>query len=262
MKFYQTFLAAASLAVFAAADAGAHSGILLTTLDGGATTGIGAYHGDTNEAEPGVNVFEGVLIAGEGGNDFARDAPGFNGPSALNPLYGATGDLTLGGYTPLEANAAVTFALQTFEFGSGTDDLFYWDGTGAVDFQPATGVAASLSPTNATTDSYGHVHFHPDFALNAGSGTAPDGVYLLSVGVTAGSAATSEPTYIVFLADGSITNELLAEDAHEDIEAGLAFPFFEEAVGYVQGAVVPEPASASLVSVAAVWLFRLRRRLA
>ena len=112
------------------------------------------------------------------------------------------------------------------------------------------------------TDANGHVHIHPDYDLNGTSGTAPDGVYLFSIAVTAGSAAQSEPAYLVFLADSSITNQLVAEETHEDIEAGLAFPFFEEAVEYVQGAVVPEPASASLISVAAVWLFGLRRRVA
>ena len=112
------------------------------------------------------------------------------------------------------------------------------------------------------TNDYGHVHLHPDYALNSTSGTAPNGVYLLSLAVTAGSAAQSEPVYIVYLADDSIDSGLAAELAEEDIEDGLAYQFFPEAIAYVQSAVVPEPATASLISVAAVWLFGLRRRVA
>ena len=85
------------------------------------------------------------MIAGEGGETTsAATCPGFNGPSSTNPLYDATGDLTLGGYQPLEANVTVLFDLQTIDLGSGAGDLLYWDGTGAVDFQPATDVDVSL----------------------------------------------------------------------------------------------------------------------
>ena len=75
-------------------------------------------------AVPGANVRESILVAGEGGNDFGRNMPGFYGPSSADVLYEPTGSLTLAGCAPLEANVEVSFDLLTFDWGSGTDDLF------------------------------------------------------------------------------------------------------------------------------------------
>ena len=226
--------------------AAAHDDILVTKIDGGTKTGLGAIEVAVNQVELDTIVFEGVFIAGQGGNDFARDEPGFNAPSSLNPLYGGGGDLTSAGATPLDPNDVVNIALRTFSFNGNVSDLFYWNGAGAVNFQPATGVTPSLSVSSTVAGANGTVDFHPDFEINAGVGTAANGVYLMSFTQQVVGTDGSDPGFIVWLADSSITDETIAEDTEEDIENGLAFTFFEDAVDHVVS-VVPEPASVVLV---------------
>ena len=224
----------------------AHDDILVTKIDSGTKTGLGAIEVAVNQVELGSIVFEGVFIAGQGGNDFARDEPGFNGPSSLNPLYGGGGALTVAGATPLDPNDVVNIALRTFSFNGNVSNLFYWNGTGGVNFQPAAGVSPSLSVSSSVAGGNGTLDFHPDFEINAGVGTAANGVYLMSFTQQVVGTDASDPGFIVWLAESSITDETIAEDVEADIENGLAFTFFEDAVDHVVS-VVPEPASVVLV---------------
>jgi len=69
----------------------------------------------------------------------------------------------------------------------------------------------------------------------------------------------SAPIYLVMLVDESIDEEN-AEQIEEDIEAGLAFQFFEEAVGYVETNIaVPEPTSLTM-ALAGIGLLLCRGR--
>lgn len=230
-------------AALAVSSTQAHDDILVSKVDGGTKTGIGAIEVAENEGEPGVRLFEGLLIAGDGGNDFARDEPGINAPSSLNPLYGVGGDLTAAGNSPLTAGETVNFSLRTFKFNGAISDLFYWDGSGSVNFTPST-ATPSLSASSTIAGTNGFVDFHTDFEINEGSG-AQEGVYLMSFNQQITGTDVSDAAFIVWLADDTITDETIAEDTEELIEDGLAFEFFEEAVDHV-ASVIPEPNTLAL----------------
>jgi hypothetical protein len=159
------------------------------------------------------------------------------------------------------ARPLVSTSFRTFAVGVNSDDLFYWNGVGAVDFQPAAGVAVSLSDFSEPAGGNGELDFHPHFQIDDPVGTAANGVYLASLTTTAGSLAPSDPIFLVFLVDDSITEEN-AEEIEEDIEAGLAFQFFEEAVEYVETRVaVPEPASLMAMLVGGMGILLCGQRL-
>ena len=112
-----------------------------------------------------------------------------------------------------------------------------------VDFQPAAGIAISLSDADQFTGGNGELDFHPDYQIDDPLGTVANGVYLASLTATAAGLDPSAPAYLLWLVDSTITSDEMAEQAEESIEAGTAFHFFEEAVAHVETKLVPEPAS-------------------
>jgi hypothetical protein len=188
----------------------------------------------------------------------------------LNPAYRAKdpglesdpAELALHGESPLPGGALVGFDLPTFTIGSTTKSLFYWNGTGAVDFETlasphelkisdatesfslqvdGTGAAAgfnfALTADGSGPDPAGFLHQHLLFDLVDASGTgvaAPTaGVYAFATTFRVAGLEDSEPVFWM-LASG------VDESAHE---AAVEF------IALSQG-IVPEPGTLSLMGVA------------
>ncbi len=243
-----------------AADATAHSDILLRSMGGKAA--IGAAD-DLSGEEGGpfydldAKTFEAVFVnpampTPPFGYDFERTEPGFfSAPGLL------VGD-------DLPANADIGLSLSPFSIGGANDLAFYWDGTGQVDFQPLSvaqpGVNFTFAPMGptpfATTDGSGAVDDHPLFGLTGG---AADGVYLVSPVVSVAGLTDSDPFYMVWLASSVLVDDETAEELEGALElyeqggpdpivGGVNFAFFEEAVEFVGS--IPEPSSALLAMLA------------
>ena len=156
-----------------ARPADAHSDIFVTNVGGQVTVG-GAN--DLESASPfyelDTKVFEGVLVTGFPLPifDFGRGEPGFFALPSGSP------DLPAGA-SALVGNAAVSVNLPAFAVNGQSDTLFYWNGSGAVDFQPISvsqpSVTLTIDPSPFTdpTGADGFLHFHPAYELdNGGAG--------------------------------------------------------------------------------------------
>jgi hypothetical protein len=231
-----------------------HHDVFVTRV--GTQTGIGAADVDNGAFDLTTRVFEGVLVASASPPDYSRDEPGFFALSSMAP-----GGLFPSGASALPGNTDVAFSFNTFTVNGNSGNLFYWDGAGAVDFQPVSSFSMALNPAIVQTEAAGDLDFHPDFELDDPSGTPANGVYLVSVSAQADGIGPSDPVYFVWLADATITSDLIAEETEEDIEAGLAFTYFEEAAEYVEShVVIPEPDSMALVALALGALAVSRKR--
>ena len=267
-----TYQRVLSLVVFTAAVACsasvfAHSDVLLADVGGKVAIGTAEDIGDpVNESlelfPPGTNgAFESIMIAGSGlvdPPDYESDEPGFySDPAAL-------------GANALPGSAGVTASTTNFTVGAASAELFYWNGGGAVEFDPApVNTAFEFEPASnfATTTSSGFVDGHPEFLLNAVADAVPaDGVYLISPVVDVDTLATSDSFFVVLLVDALITTPELAEEVEEAVEAleegapnaevdfgnGVVkdFAFYEEAVEWVEdNLVVPEPTTGMIALV-------------
>jgi hypothetical protein len=230
-----------------------HHDVFVTRV--GTQTGIGAADVDNGAFDLTTRVFEGLLVASASPPDYSRDEPGFFALSSMAP-----GGLFPSGATALSGGVDVTFSFNTFTVNGNSGNLFFWDGAGAVNFQPISSFSMALNPGVVQTGANGDLDFHPDFELDDPSGTPANGVYLISLSAQANGLDPSAPVYFVWLADASITSGLIAEETEEDIEAGLAFTYFEEAAEYVESQVViPEPNSMVLVVFALGGLAVIRR---
>jgi hypothetical protein len=184
------------------------------------------------------------------GYDFGEDLmdPYFIGDPGFNNGAFAAGVYPNDGLLP--ANKTLTFDVIT--------NLLYWDGTGAVDFTPApllvslglirgsnegivsgTGFIDPTFPTIGSTGSLGRVHVHLGSSLYYDgsidpsdlAGNAPDGIYMIGMQLKLAddSLAPSDPLYIVY-------NNGLSESIHD------------EAIGFVETSVVPEPSMWMLIA--------------
>ncbi len=248
---------AASLPQFAWA---VDSDVLLASANGhvviGAANDLGTADENFNLT---TNVFVGIMTPDFppfDPADYGGDEPGF---FALN-----SGNVSLPpGASALPGSAQVTIQFPSFTVGAESDSLFYWDGAGAVDFQPISlaqpGIALSLVPNPiATTHVDGSLHQHSAWELdNGGVGVPADGVYLLSPTASVVGLADSKPYYMLFLADAGITNEDDAEavkdglDSGDPIFNGKDYSYFYGAADYVRdNLAVPEPSAAALLGLA------------
>lgn len=266
---FQLFPVAIAMLTATAAQA-QHSDILVRS-DGTKTLVGGAVDLDMEEGPSTFNldarVFEGVFINPDVptppfGYDFERDEPGFYS------------DPTVPVGQNLPADADVSLRLDSFSLGGGHDTTFYWDGSGEVDFSPLAsaqpGVAFTFAPMApapfATVDGTAFLDDHPLFGLTGG---AADGVYLARMRVQVGLLEESDPIYITWLANSVLTDEEIAEELEEALEAfeaggpdpmvgGVNFAFFEEAVEFAE--TIPEPSSALLLLLSSVGLAVARKR--
>ena len=268
---YQTHQRVLSLAVFAAAVACsssvfAHSDVLFGNVGGKVTLGTAEDIGDPNNESlelfpAGFNgAFESIMRVAAPLADYESDEPGFySDPNAL-------------GANALPAGLNVFVTSTSFTVDGATADLFYWDGTGPVDFDPApanTTFEFEQDPnTGIGTTTSGIFDDHPEFLLNADPNATPaDGVYLISFAVEIDGLATSDSSLAVLLVDQLITSSFFAEEVEEAIEAleGGApnanvdfgggnikdFAFYEEAVEYVEeNLLVPEPTTGLIAFMA------------
>jgi hypothetical protein len=250
----------------------AHSDILLTNVGGKVTIG-GANELETMDEnfDLTTKVFEGVMIPNFppfDPKDYGRDEPGF---FAL-----ASGSMDLPpGAAALPPNAAVSIAFPSFPVGGLTDTLFYWNGTGAIDFQRIStvqpGLSMALNPNPVgTASASGALHEHAVFELdNGGAGVPANGVYLIAPTASVPGLATSRPFYMVWLVDSLIADDEAAEELEGALETdnpvvgGKSFQFFLNAVDYVHdNLAVPEPASGAyfVAALAYIGVLRLKRR--
>lgn len=259
----------------------AHSDVLVANVAGKTTVGAAEdIDGPDESFDLSTRVFESILRVGFAPPtpaDYEGDEPGF---FALHSVNDAA-DLASLGAVPLPGGAAVTASSHSFTIDAATDSLFFWNGVGAVGFQPISAVQPGVTlafdpPSFGVTGTQGDLDAHPIYQLNAVAGTPADGVYLISPRVSVAGLASSDPFYIVMLADAFVTGEDQLESveaALESLEAGAPnaivdfgggvtkdFAFFEDAVEWVgENLVVPEPTSAALALLGFVTATRLQR---
>jgi len=231
----------------------AHSDVLLyinggtgsgTAITGGKLT-TGGYD-DALGLQPGNPQ----LIQRVFGYDFGEDPldPYIIGDPGFNNGAGASVGITPNnGVLPNGATLSIT----------PVSALFYWNGTGPVNFTPApagvelgfkrgstTGLVSSAGtltafPTIGITDASGRMHVHVESQLNFTDGAnpdlpnAPDGIYYYGafLSLSTGGVAPSDPIYFAF-------NNGLTEVQHDD-----AIAFIETNI-----AAIPEPGTWGLLA--------------
>ncbi len=252
--------------------ASAHSDVFLAIVGGQVKVGgANDLESATPSYELDTHVFEGVLVTGYPLPlfDFGRGEPGFFALPSGSP------DLPAGA-SALVGNASVSINLPVFTLNGQTDSLFYWNGSGAVDFQPTSatqpGVTLTIDPTpfSDLTAANGSLHFHPAYELNlAGAGVPADGVYLVVPTASVDGMVDSKPFYLVLLADQLLADGDTAEGLEGVFDAGETyydaigkdFGFYPSAVMYVESNVgVPEPNAALMSLFAAAGLVALKPR--
>lgn len=254
----------------------AHSDIFVTDVGGRvAVGGANDLFTDDENFDVSTHVFEGVMIPGfppgPAPADYGRDEPGFFAAAAgvvnAPPLPP--------GATYLPATAAVSVDFPTFAVGGNSDSLFYWDSSGAVDFQPIStsqpGVTLALdnNPIGATGPT-GGLHVHAAYELDNGTtGVPDDGVYLVAPTASVAGLADSRSFYMVWLVDSLLVDDDAAEQLEGALESGQTtvfgkdFGYFEDAAQYVrENLAVPEPTSGLLAACGLVGMLviTIRRR--
>jgi hypothetical protein len=237
-----------------------HSDIFLASVGGQVAVGGANDLGTVDENyDLTTRLFEGLMVPDFppfDPADYGRDEPGVVALPAGHLGFPA-------GASALPTNAAVSVSFPTFTVAGNVDSLFYWDGVGSVDFEPASiaqpGVSFSLDndPIGNTSDD-GDLHVHPAFQIdNGGAGVPDDGVYLVAPIASVVGLDDSERFYMVWLVDALITDDEAAEEVEEAIEAGTFealgknFEYFEHAAEYVQSnLIVPEPVSGAIIAIA------------
>jgi hypothetical protein len=211
-------------------------------------------------------------------HDYGFDDPGFF----------ALGSTRVTDFPPstsaLPGGADVTLHFPSFTVAGNTDTLFYWNGSGAVNFQPISttqpgyAIAVGANPVATTSNDsptdYGALHEHPGFTLdNGGPGTPAEGIYLNAGSISVPGLTDSKNYYYVWVIDSLIAGEHKEDIAVElrdalldhvipPIVEGKDFTFVNDAISFVQNnLVVPEPSGAALVGILACMpLFRAVNR--
>lgn len=160
-------------------------------------------------------------------------------------------------------------------------ELLYWDGTGPVAFAPAVGINGGVAPQPMQSFPDGGFHSHPLFGVENPTGDAPDGVYVGKLTLSVDGLADSEPYYMVSLVSSQVSSIVDEDERVEAAEAigeivrryvedplgsappifnGVDYTYYADAISYVRGIAVPEPASVATVALlmAACLLWRVR----
>lgn len=281
MKFTFSICLTAVVAFSASAVKAQHSDVLVTNVGGEITIGAANDIGGPGESfDLDTKVFESIMIPGfvpPTPADYEGTEPGF---FALNGV-GDAAKLGSLGATALPGNTSASLSLSTFNVDGNSSDLFYWDGTGAVDFDPApAGTSFAFDPASGfvTSGPNGDFDDHPIYQLDATSGVPADGVYFIAPQISMAGLSISDPFYLVLLVDSLIVTEDDLEDvehALEDLEEGLTtdavvdfgggnikdFAFYEEAVDFVEeNYTIPEPNTLLLGFTATCMIAGLRRK--
>jgi hypothetical protein len=200
-------------------------------------------------------------------HDYGFDDPGFFALGSTRVADFPAGAL------PLPPGADVTLHIPNFTVAGNTDKLFYWNGSGAVNFQPISttqpgyAIAVGASPLGTTSSpnppsdpSFGALHEHPGFTLdNGGPGIPADGVYLNAANISVSGLSDSKNYYYIWVVDSLINDgdkagalrDALLTHADPPIVEGKDFTFVNNAISYVQNnlVAVPEPGSIALVGI-------------
>lgn len=222
----------------------------------GGQVGIGSAN-DTSPAEPDLitRVFSRVMVPGFppfSPADYGLDEPGYFS------LPAGDAEIPIGA-SALPGNATVTENLLPFTISANTSNLFFWNGSGSVNFQPILqpGVTMTIDPNPiGITGATGAADIHPAYRLDNGVGGIPaDGVYLTMGTVSVTGLTDSPRVFFLHLADVLVTDEDDAETLTDNLAMGDTmfqgkdFDFFLDAQDYVQNNLVPEPGSVGLVLV-------------
>jgi len=234
---------------------------------------IGGYDDAATTAEvpaDQMRVFGGEVVpTGTTPAPYESASPGEPGFRAATQSFLNNSSLTTpsGVFTALPGGTALTFSFLPISIGASSQNLFFWNGTGAVAFAPAaadvgldltkqggggwtagiTGasagtVAGNTIQTTLTGASAGSVHTHLFTSISKAGSTPEQGFYLYSLGLQMAGLTDSVPLYFVYgaLDPDALTPQQLTdfETAHGDAEA------------WVEANVVPEPASLAGLAVA------------
>jgi hypothetical protein len=265
-------LLATAASQFGVQRASADTDMLVTNVGGRVTIGGADELETVNEHfELTSQVFRREMVPGFppfDPHDYGHDDPGF---FALSSTRAA--DFPAGA-SALPANADVTVHFPSFTVGSHTDNLFFWDGGGAVNFQPISttqpGYAIGLDPDPVgTTSATGALHEHPTFTLDNGApGIPADGVYIDAPTISVTGLPDSKHFFMVWIVDHLIPDqdtadalETALDSAGPPIVNGKNFAYVNQAVSYVQNNLaVPEPSSLVLTGIACVGLVTIAAR--
>jgi hypothetical protein len=215
-----------------------HFDIFLARPAAGTQTVVGAADVDGQAFDDTTRVFEVELGASLTGEFFASD-PGVYHPNRSNPESISAYPSSAGGLQPGDM---LHLFERDFSVGGIVDDLFYWNGVGAVSFAPA---AANFriedgDPLGTTAGAGGSFDYHAILFVDS---DALPGIYLVSVYGVVDGFDPSDPVYLVM----STGEEF--EEAHE-----LAVEWVEATF------VVPEPATLWLMAFACGSIVATHRR--
>jgi hypothetical protein len=249
-------LTVASVASQASAQ---HFDIFLARPAMGSTTVIGGADVGGQAFDDVTRIFE-VELAPTGLGEYLALEPGVNHPNFNNPGIAAYPASALA----LQTGDILRLAQRSFTVAGNTDDLFFWNGVGAPVFTPA---AASFQVTDAdplagAAGVGGAFDEHPFIIVDGG---AAPGIYLASLTGTVDGFAPSEPVYLVMGTEDLITPTFLGisqgefdmlsdDELDEALEAVI-----EAGVSYVEASVVPEPATAAILTSAVLGMALFRR---
>ncbi len=234
-------LALLSVPVFAAAFVfiapayAQHFDIFLARPATGTQTVAGGADVDALVYDDTTRVFEAEM--GALGGEFVALEPGVNHPNLNNPVTAYPSSAT-----GLQPGDVLRLTERNFSIDGPVDDLFYWNGMGAVSFTPAA-ADFRIDGGNPLPGSAGVGGVYDDHPFLVVDSDALPGLYLASVVGKVNDFVNSDPVYIVF-ATGEEFEEV-HEVAAEWVQANL---------------VVPEPASLALAAIACGAIVALRRR--
>lgn len=225
---------AIALVVIEPADA-QHFDIFLARPATGTQTVIGGADVDGQVFNDTTRVFEAEM--GALGGEFVALEPGVNHPNLNNPVSGYPSSAA-----GLQTGDVLRLFERDFSVAGMVDDLFYWNGMGAVSFAPASADFRLdfADPLSSTAGVGGEFDDHPFVVIDS---DALPGIYLASVFGAVDGFDSSDPVYVVMA-----TGEEF-EEAHE-----LSAEWVQSNVA------VPEPTSLSLAAIAFGAIVAMRRR--
>ncbi len=192
-------------------------------------------------------------------------------------------------FSALPHGAELSFNALPISIGANTRTLFYWDGSGAVDFQPAIGSTLQLNMSPAATsgskpltlngsqmtaqtgfgiafvDAFDAepIHTHLETAIGTGGGNPNLGIYLISLEFALSGLDSADPIYLLY---ATIDENFLLDDLEAMEEAHEAAVAWVELNLLSTTNAVPEPGTLLLAFFGAACiggvLVRRRRRAA
>jgi len=246
-------LAGLATALTIIGPAGAHEDVLVSQDQAAnGTLIIGTY----DDGLPGVADPGPVRVFGYD-TEFDGSAPYFgNG----EPGFRARPNVEVNPFFQLPVGGGLGFNFKAFTIGIDSANLWYWDGMGSVDFDPATTHqlkwkkgASEASVTGANADVTGFnianvsgtntIHQHIDTFISLGASMEPTdlGIYLVAAEFTMAGHTSSDLTYFVYatLDEGGLITEDMHDDAIDWVQDNL-----------VNAEAVPEPSSILLGALA------------